>query len=272
MKLSPPDSALRACVVVPARNEEALVGANLSALAMQANVPPEQYEVLLVLDRCTDGTGERAMEVAGAHPSLRLHLLEGPGLGSGHARRAGMEAACERLTGLGRQGGLIASTDADTVVVRDWLSAQLAATARGARAIGGRIELDVGSLPQAVVRWQAKRGRTRHQRILSDPDRLGTAEHWQFSGASLSLTAETYAQVGGLEPRATLEDERLERILSEQHIPIERLLSVRVTTSSRLQGRASRGLAHDLAAAAARLYDPSLGEAQDLEADVLPAG
>jgi hypothetical protein len=31
----------------------------LSALAMQTNVPPEHYEVLLVLDRCTDGTGER---------------------------------------------------------------------------------------------------------------------------------------------------------------------------------------------------------------------
>jgi hypothetical protein len=69
----------------------------LSALAMQTNVPPEHYEVLLVLDRCTDGTGERAMEVAGAHPGLRLHLLEGPGLGSGHARRAGMEAVVKSL-------------------------------------------------------------------------------------------------------------------------------------------------------------------------------
>ena len=180
MKLSPPDLALRACVVVPARNEEDLVGASLSALAMQANVHPEQYEVLLVLDRCTDGTRERAMEIAGAHPRLRLHLLEGPGLGSSHARRAGMEAACERLMGLGRPGGLIASTDADTVVSRDWLSAQLAATARGARAIGGRIELDVGSLQQAVVTWHAERGRKRHQRVLADPDLLGTAEHWQL--------------------------------------------------------------------------------------------
>ena len=93
------------------------------------------------------------------------------------------------------------------------------------------------------------------RRLLADPDRLGTAEHWQFSGASLALTAETYARVGGLEPRATLEDEGLEQILREQSIPIERLLSVRATTSSRLEGRASQGLAHDLAAAASRLDD-----------------
>lgn len=248
MTLPPPNQALRCCVVVPARDEEDLIVSCLRALATQSGVEPDEYEVLLVLDRCTDRTADRAMEVA-----PRLHLLEGQGLGPGHARRTGMEAACERLMGLGRPGGLIASTDADTVVARDWLSAQLAAAGRGARAIGGRIELAGGSLPQAVVRWHSERGRTRHQKILSDPGRLGTAEHWQFSGASLALTAETYAQVGGLEPRATLEDERLEQVLREQNIPIERLLSVRATTSSRLKGRAGRGLAHDLAAATARL-------------------
>ncbi|HEY6582301.1 MAG TPA: glycosyltransferase [Rubrobacter sp.] len=253
MTLSPPRPALRACVVVPARNEEDLIVPSLRALATQIRVKPSEYEVLLVLDRCTDATGERAMAVADTHPQLRLHFLDGPGLGSGHARRVGMEAACERLTGLGRPAGLIASTDADTVVASDWLSVQLAATGRGARAVGGRIELDDGSLPPAVVHWHAERGRKRHQKILFDPDQLGTAEHWQFSGASLALTAETYAQVGGLEPRATLEDEGLERVLREQRIPIERLLSVRATTSSRLKGRASEGLAHDLAAAAAML-------------------
>ena len=239
-------------MVVPARDEEDLVASSLRALATQTRVEPHEYEVLLVLDRCTDATAERATEVAEAHPWLELHFLDGPGLGSGHARGVGMDAACERLMGLGRPNGLIASTDADTVVARDWLDAQLGAAERGALAIGGRIELDDGSLPH-LVRWHAERGRRRHHRVLSDPDTLGTAEHWQFSGASLALKAETYARVGGLEPRATLEDERLEQVLREQNIPIERLLSVRVTTSSRLEGRASRGLAHDLAAAAATL-------------------
>jgi len=250
MKPSPPNPTLRACVVMPARNEQDLIASSLRALAAQTGIEPCEYEVLVVLDACTDATAERAREVSDAHPLLRLHLIDGPGLGSGHARRTGMDAACERLTGLGRPQGLIASTDADTVVAHDWLSVQLGATERGACAIGGRIELGPGSLPQAVVRWHSERGRSRHQRLLADPDRLGAAEHWQFSGASLALTAETYARVGGLEPRATLEDEGLEQILRKERIPIERLLSVRATTSSRLEGRASQGLAYDLAEAA----------------------
>jgi glucosyl-3-phosphoglycerate synthase len=257
MTISPPDPALRACVVVPARDEQDLIASSLRALAAQSGLEPYEYEVLLVLDRCTDVTADRAREVACAHPWLRLHLLDGPGLGSGHARRIGMDAACERLTGLGRQEGLIASTDADTVVAHDWLSAQLDATDRGARAIGGRIELGTGWLPQSVVRWHSERGRYRHQKLLADPDQLGATEHWQFSGASLALTAETYARVGGLEPRATLEDEGLEQVLRKERIPIERLLSVRATTSSRLNGRTSQGLAHDLAAACSRLDDSS---------------
>jgi glucosyl-3-phosphoglycerate synthase len=259
----PPHPALRACVVVPARNEQDLITSSLEALAAQTGVEPYEYEVLLVLDRCTDATAKRAKKVAGAHPLLRLRLLDGPGLGSGHARRAGMDAACERLTGLGRPEGLIASTDADTVVAHDWLSVQLDAAERGARAIGGRIELCPGSLPPAVVRWHSERGRARHQKLLADPDQLGATQHWQFSGASLALTAETYARVGGLERRETLEDEGLEEILRKERIPIERLLSVRATTSSRTEGRASRGLAHDLADAATGLDHTRRSEKAD---------
>ena len=263
MTLPPPNPALRACVVVPARDEEALITSSLRALATQTRVESHEYEVLLVLDHCTDATEERVTEVVLANPRLRVHFLDGPGLGSGHARGVGMDAACDRLMGLGLPDGLIASTDADTVVAHDWLGAQLEAAERGARAIGGRIELDDGSLPH-LVRWHAERGRRRHQKILADPETLGTAEHWQFSGASLALTAATYVRVGGLEPRATLEDERLEHALREQNVPIDRLLSVRATTSSRLEGRASRGLAHDLANAASQHFS------KNEKADLLP--
>jgi len=47
-------------VVVPARNEEAFVGPCLEALAAQAGVGSSEYEVLLILDRCTDRTEARA--------------------------------------------------------------------------------------------------------------------------------------------------------------------------------------------------------------------
>ena len=261
MSLSAPDPALQASVVVPARDEETLIEACLGALARQRGVAHEEYEVLVVLDHCTDETEARARSLAERHPNLRLHILDGPGRGSGPARWVGMEAACARLLGLGRPGGLVCSTDADTVAAPDWLAAQLDAASRGAVAIGGRIELsDNGSLPENIVRWHTERGRLRQKELRSAP---GKAEHWQFSGASLALTAAVYREVGGLEPRSSLEDEHLEQVLRQRDIPIERLLSVRVTTSARLVGRANRGLAHDLALAAER--GSAVGDQQETD-------
>ena len=246
MTLSPPNPALRACVVVPARDEEDLIASCLEALATQERVAHHEYEILLTLDRCTDETEARAREIGGAHPSLKLHLLEGPGEGSGPARRVGMDAACARLLQVGRPQGIIACTDADTVVAPDWLAAQLRAVSEGARAIGGRIELaEDGLLSEHVRRRHAEDGRRRHEHLLSDP--AGEAQHWQFSGASMTLTAAVYTLVGGLEPLTALEDEHLENVLRHHDVPIHRLLSVRVTTSPRLVGRATRGLSNDLA-------------------------
>lgn len=253
MTLPIPDLSLRVCVVVPARDEEALILSCLEALAAQKDIAPEEYEVLLVLDRCEDATEGRAREFARTHPSLRLRFLEGPGRGAGHARRVGMEAACERLHSLGRAEGLISSTDADTVVSPDWLAAQINAVSRGAQAIGGRIELRDADLPEGVSDWRTEQDHLRHLDLLSDlsSDEMNgsNTEHWQFSGASLSLTAAVYKEIGGLEPRAALEDEYLERVLRQRRIPIKRPLDVRVKTSARLVGRASRGLARDLALA-----------------------
>ena len=134
------------------------------------------------------------------------------------------------------------------------LATQLRAASEGARAIGGRIELaDDGSLPERVLRRHAEEGRRRHERLLSDP--TGEAQHWQFSGASMTLTAAVYKQIGGLEPLTALEDEHLEEVLRHHNVPIHRLLSVRVTTSPRLAGRATLGLSNDLARTASSLRE-----------------
>jgi cellulose synthase/poly-beta-1,6-N-acetylglucosamine synthase-like glycosyltransferase len=74
MTLPPPNPALRACVVVPARNEEDLITSCLEALARQEHVALHEYEVLLTLDRCTDETEARARKIGGVHPSLKLHF------------------------------------------------------------------------------------------------------------------------------------------------------------------------------------------------------
>jgi glucosyl-3-phosphoglycerate synthase len=269
--LPPPHPAIRVSVVVPARDEEALIGSCLAALAKQEDISSQEYEVLLVLDKCADATEARALEAVAEYPDLRLHLLDGPGRGAGHARRTGMEEAYARHLSSGQPDGLIASTDADTVVAPDWLSEQLQAASRGARAIGGRIELrDDGDLPQGVASWHDEQGRARQRELLASLDSSDgplSAEHWQFSGASLALTAAAYAEIGGLEPLAALEDEYLERALSRCGIPIERPLSVRVSTSARLVGRANRGLARDLALASwvqDNTYDARVFTAEEL--------
>jgi glucosyl-3-phosphoglycerate synthase len=268
--LPPPHPALRVSVVVPARNEEELIGSCLQALAEQGGISPEEYEVLLVLDRCTDATEDRALEIAAKHPYTQLYLLEGPGRGAGHARRVGMEEACGRFLYLNRPEGLIASTDADTMVAADWLSVQLEVAARGARAIGGHIELrDDNNLPHGVSGWRSEQGQLRQRELLAnlDEDEPLRVEHWQFSGASLALTAAAYKEIGGLEPRAALEDEYLERALARRGILIERPLAVRVATSARLVGRAERGLSRDLALASwvrNNTYDARDFDAKDL--------
>ncbi len=248
----PADPGLCCCVVVPARDEQALIGACIDALVRQRGVEAAAYEVLLMLDDCRDATRERALEHGALHPGLRLRLLQSPRRGPGAARRAGMDLACARLHRVGRPGGLIACTDADSRVAPDWIRAQVDAAQQGAKAIGGRIELDpleASELGAAVVGARARDAARRHARIRSQPGPPGsTAEHWQFSGASMAVTARTYREVGGLEPLVALEDEAFEAALIEHGVPITRSLAVRVTTSARLRGRAGRGLAHDLAA------------------------
>ena len=66
---------MKACVVVPARDEQELIGACIAALAAQTGVSRSDYEVLLVLDRCTDATAQRARAAAG---DMTLHVLEAP--------------------------------------------------------------------------------------------------------------------------------------------------------------------------------------------------
>jgi glucosyl-3-phosphoglycerate synthase len=236
---------LAAVVVIPARDEELRVAACLEALAAQT-VRATTFETILVLDDCTDHTGSVATSAANAL-GLRLDLLQGPGAGAGPARRAGMDAAARRLLGLGLHDGLIACTDADSQPAPDWLELQLGHLCRGALVIAGMIELDedaTGSLSAVVL---ARRERDADARLTRVRELDPGAAHHHFAGASLGVTAGVYRAVGGLEPVGALEDAAFEARLREHRIPILRAADVRVRTSARVQGRAQRGLAVDIA-------------------------
>jgi glucosyl-3-phosphoglycerate synthase len=250
-ELAPPLAGLRSVVVVPARDEESRIASCLRALAEQSGVEPSSYEVIVVLDGCRDAT-LAAVERAAIHqplPPVHAVVLEHH-QGVGRARRLGMDLAYERLLAVGAENGLIASTDADTVVAADWLAAQLELAGNGAEAIGGLIELDAaeteGLHPDALVARE-HRARQRIAAVREGAQNHAAAEHPHFSGASMALTAAAYRRCGGLPVRAALEDEALANALGQQGITIHRSSRVRVRTSARVNGRAPRGLAHDLA-------------------------
>jgi glucosyl-3-phosphoglycerate synthase len=244
--LDPPAAELRAVVVVPARDEAQRVGACLDALATQVEVDPGSYEVIVVLDACSDATERVVEEARRRWPDLRLSTLPGPGRGAGPARATGMDVACARLESVGRMDGLLATTDADSVVASDWIARQLEAITAGAQAIGGEILLDPEEarlLPGDVFRRRDAELTARTRRAQS----RGPAEHAHFSGASLGLKPRAYRQAGGMGWLAALEDQELEDRLFGAGVEIHRLRPVRVVTSARTDGRAERGLANDLA-------------------------
>ena len=240
---------LRAVVVVPARDEEARVGACLDALAAQT-VALDSFAVVVVLDACRDAT-EQVVASRARDTSLELVTIRGLGAGPGWARRLGMDLACALLLGRGDGSGLIANTDADTRTAPDWLVRQLQHVGRGARVIAGLIELDeleAAALGDGVLAHRARNAKIRLDAVHGrDP----TAGHHHFGGASFSVTVDAYRAVGGLEPVAELEDAAFERRLVAHGLPVLRAADVRVRTSARLRGRVPRGLAVDLAAAAA---------------------
>ena len=258
-------SDLRAVVVVPARDEAARLGACLAALAAQEHLPAGSWEVVVVLHRCVDATPSVVRRFVESTPLPVVHTLVCSDGGVGRARRLGMEHAYQLLDAVGRPDGLIATTDADTVVAPDWLAVQLRLLDEGAGAIGGLIELDseeASTLTGQAVDERRTRASARMATVLAGPDG-DRAEHHHFSGASIGVSATAYRRAGGLPPLDALEDEALARALRSTGTPITRSASVRVRTSARRDSRAPRGLAVDLAVSGWRAQRTYLAEQYD---------
>jgi glycosyltransferase involved in cell wall biosynthesis len=95
---------LRFSIVVPAYNEASYVGAALKSL--QSQDYPGPYEIIVVDNNSTDGTGEIAA-------SYGVTVVQ--------EREPGVCQARQRGTAIAR-GEIVVSTDADTVQPPDWLS------------------------------------------------------------------------------------------------------------------------------------------------------
>jgi len=260
----PPLAACVACVVIPARDEADSIERTLTALAAQQDlagrpVDPDTLELILLANNCRDETATIARRLAGRSGTPALHVVElelpPEQAHVGMARRIGMDEAYRRLASIGRPRGLIATTDADTLVSPTWIAAMLHELERGADAVGGRILVaaDERRAMAPAVRSRFLRN-VGYWALANEVDaRLDPRPgdpwpcHEQFFGASLAVTVRAYRAVGGLTVLPSGEDAALAAALRRADIEIRHSLDVRVHTSGRLDGRTPAGLAALLA-------------------------
>lgn len=117
-------------VVIPAYNEEQRLGATIADLKRYFADKPYGYEVIVVSDGSTDGTGELVRRLSQGFPALRL-VEYSPNRGKGHAVRRGMLEA---------KGEYRLFMDADNSVTIDTVEPFM----REARADG--VEVTIGSI------------------------------------------------------------------------------------------------------------------------------
>lgn len=229
----------RVHVVIPARNEEAVLAACLRSVrraAWQARLarPAVRVEVLVVLDSCTDGTA-----------ALLAAFPEVTGLPVAHGRvgatRAAGVLAAVATTAADPDHVWLASTDADSEVPGDWLTVQLDHADQGAHAVVGTVRPARsgdparpgrrGTVPATdlLVPWHA-----RH--VVHDG-------HPHVHGANLGVRLDRYVAVGGFDPLEEHEDVRLVERLVASDAVVVRTSAGRVTTSGRRDGRTPGGFA-----------------------------
>ncbi len=226
-------------VVVPARNEEKLIGACLAsvldALSRAAQVI-DRVAIVAVADGCTDRTCEIANAVLGSQP---LSLVTECDLGNvALVRSLGVHVG-RRLLGSTRSDRTwMASTDADTTVPDDWLLHHLAAASRGIRAVAGVVEIEsFDGLPAIAPRVFAEN----YTDLL-----LPEGDHPHVHAANLGVRLDAYDDSGGWGCLPRSEDRDLWTRLQRVGARVESPRDLRVVTSGRAIGRVPGGFAECL--------------------------
>lgn len=221
-------------IVIPARDEEALLPACLDAVEEAVRVLHDEHpeivaHVFVVLDAC----GDRSAQVVAAHRDITPVVTQARNVGL--ARALGVSAAAEWATSLpaGTAGLWLAHTDGDSVVPRHWLRAQVRLAGEGRELVVGSVQPHPGDLtPEELALWRA-----RH----SSAD-----GHEHVHGANLGFTWDAYEAVGGFAPIPTHEDVELVGAMRRAGVDWIASGKLAVTTSGRRVARAPGGFAHYL--------------------------
>ncbi|WP_410663358.1 glycosyltransferase [Amycolatopsis sp. lyj-84] len=214
-------------VLIPARDEETRLPACLRALAAALRELPPGLErrVCVIADRCRDSTADLARD-AGTEVLVNTRDLT-----IGAIRALGARHLLRGLDHHASARTLLLSTDADTVVDRDWAVRHVHRADAGWDAVAGTAELNARLAPPAQPRYEALLANVRNP-----------AGHGNVYGANLAIRASAYHAVGGFLPLRTAEDHDLWRRLAHAGFRLAYAEEAKVMTSARLDGRAPDGL------------------------------
>lgn len=232
-------------VTIPVKDEEALLGPCLAALAAQSRQPDH---VILLLNNCTDNSFNVAREAEKRFRKLHIAEVTLPAdrASAGEARRL---AFLHALTFAG--DGVILTTDADATPDPDWVARNLLEISKGADAVCGTAV--VAESPPAPGWHSCAFDGMREALLLNlhdemaalvDPDPADPwPRHQAHSGASIAVRAAVLRQAGGAPCVAAGEDRALIAKLRLYDAKIRHAPEIAVTVSARLQGRAAGGMA-----------------------------
>lgn len=216
-------------VVIPARNEQELLPACLRSVAGAAGRLEIPTRIVVALDRCTDRSAAIVAEFRATGCPVRSVPVSRPGVGA--ARAAGMQ---ELLAGAEPESLWLATTDADSVVPRHWLTAQLQHAEHGADVVVGTVHVEdwTGHPPNVPSRYLA--------------GYRAVPGHRHVHGANLGLRANHYLAVGGFPELDCDEDVALVDRLKALGSVLVWAADAPVTTSARTAARAPHGFATHL--------------------------
>ncbi|TDN92230.1 glycosyltransferase [Microbacterium sp. BK668] len=217
------EPAAAMAVVVPVRDEEALLAASLFALADAVEVAARagiRTEVRVVLDRCSDSSED----VARAFPFPVLFSGEGR---VGAARALGVADALDSLRGVPRSRVWITNTDADSRVPRNWLT--------HFREISRRADVCLGTVRPEFADL------TPQQRSIWLRTHIRGRPAGNVHGANLGLSAAHYVAVGGFAPLGEHEDVDLVARCRNAGALVAVSDEAEVITSGRTTGRTPGG-------------------------------
>ncbi|MFJ4156159.1 glycosyltransferase [Pseudomonas sp. NPDC089752] len=204
-------------VVIPAHNEARRLGRCLKAMGAAVALAEQaghQVEVLVVLDRCVDGSAAVAKRFG-------VETLAVDAGSVGMARRLGAALMLER------GARWLACTDADSQVPPHWLLSQLGCSAE---VVCGTVHIE---------RWQPWQRAALRKLYLSGYQ--ACEGHRHIHGANLGVCARAYERVGGFQPLQAHEDVQLVRDLEASGAQIVWTAKHSVATSSRIDSRAREG-------------------------------